>query len=343
MSHMSQTIRHKICLTALLLVAVGAVPGPAFAQYTATMLATNKSPNSQTLINPWGLATAPGDAIWINDEGFGIAAPYAASGLKQKSEVAIFPASGLGSGTPTGIVANTTNEFQEGGLPTFYLYATYDGAIESWNDGRHSTNLAAIDINNIGVGAVYTGLAITNKPSGNYIYAADFYNNKVDVYDGTFAFVTSFTDDKLPAGFAPFGIRDIGGMVYVAFASTEGKSGGYLDVFEESGSFVKTLIMGAPLNHPWGIALAPSNFGELSNTLLVSNNTNTGTINGFDLTTGALVGTVSDSTGKDIEINQLWGIMFGGGSSLNGSTNQLFYTAGPKMNKAGVFGVINMQ
>ena len=202
---------------------------------------------------------------------------------------------------------------------------------------------ALIGVNNSASGAVYTGLAITSKPSGNSLYAADFANNKVDVYDGTFKFVMSFTDTALPPGFAPFGIQDIGGQVYVAFAATNGKAGGYIDIFDENGTFVKTLIHGKPLNQPWGFAVAPSNFGPLSSTLLIGNNTNTGTINGFNLTTGAFVGTVATSSGKAIHINQLWGIEFGGGTASNGNTNQLFYTAGPKNNLNGLFGVINTQ
>jgi uncharacterized protein (TIGR03118 family) len=147
----------------------------------------------------------------------------------------------------------------------------------------------------------------------------------------------------LPAGFAPFGIQDIGGQLYVAFAAQNGGAGGYVDIFEESGAFVKTLIKGAPLNQPWGFAVAPKTFGPLSGTLLVSNNTNTGTINGFNLKTGALIGTVTGGAKKKpIEINQLWGIEFGGGSANNGNTDQLFYTAGPANNKDGIFGVINV-
>jgi len=198
-------------------------------------------------------------------------------------------------------------------------------------------------VNNSSKGAVYTGLAITSHGSGNMLYATDFGNNKVDVYDGTFKFVKSFTDTSLPAGFAPFGIQDIGGQVYVAFAAQNGSAGGYIDIFKEDGTFVKTLIKGKPLNQPWGFAVAPSNFGPLSNSLLISNNTNTGTINGFDPTTGAFVGTVKSPVGKVLHFNQIWGIEFGGGTSANGQTNQLFYTAGPLNNLNGVFGVINFQ
>ena len=152
---------------------------------------------------------------------------------------------------------------------------------------------------------------------------------------------TPDTDPSLPAGFAPFGIQDINGQVYVAFAATDGGKGGYIDIFEENGTFVKTLSKGSPLNQPWGIALAPSNFGTLSSTLLISNNNNTGNINGFSPTTGAFIGALVGENGKAIHINQIWGIEFGGGSSSNGNTNQLFYTAGPKNNLDGIFGVIN--
>ena len=118
-------------------------------------------------------------------------------------------------------------------------------------------------------------------------------------------------------------------MVYVAYAMPNGGAGGFVDVFKEDGSFVKTLIHGMPLNQPWGIALAPSNFGPLSNTLLVSNNSKDGTINGFDPKTGEFVGTIRDESGNKIVFNQPWGIAFGGGTSANGAKNELFVTVGP--------------
>jgi len=130
--------------------------------------------------------------------------------------------------------------------------------------------------------------------------------------------------------------------VYVAFAATDGKAGGYIDIFEENGTFVKTLIKTTHLNQPWGFAMAPANFGSLSNTLLISNNVNAGQINGFNPTTGAYVGTVETTAGKPVVINQLWGIEFGGGSTANGKIDQLFYTAGPDNNLEGIFGVINV-
>ncbi len=314
----------------------------ASAQYAATKLvsSTGKKADKQ-LINPWGLAYAPGGAFWLGDEGSGLSTLYDGKGDKQSMVVTVPSGSGKGLGSPTGVVYNSSSEFQIDHWTSAFLFATLDGTISGWSHFDPSN--ALIGVNNSASGALYTGLAITSHASGNMIYAADFAKNKVDVYNGTFKFVMSFTDTKLPAGFAPFGIQDIGGQLYVAFAAQNGTAGGYIDIFEENGTFVKTLIKGKPLNQPWGFAVAPSNFGALSGTLLISNNTNSGTINGFNLTTGALVGTITNAEDKPIHINQLWGIEFGGGSTANGNTNQLYYTAGPDNNVDGIFGVINFK
>jgi uncharacterized protein (TIGR03118 family) len=345
---MRQALRNNLVIAAALFLALFVTSNLAWAvcglQYSATTLVKNTGKKGDTqLINPWGLAYGPGEAFWLADEGSGLSTLYTGAGVKQSLVVTIPTASGTGVGTPTGIVYNGSSEFQIDNWTSAFLFDTLDGTISGWS--HFDPNNALIGVTN--PGAVYTGLAITSHPSGNLLYAADVANNKVDVYDGTFKFVMSFTDTSLPAGFAPFGIQDIDGQVYVAFASTAGKSGGYIDIFTESGTFVKTLIKGKPLNEPWGFAMAPSNFGELSNTLLISNNTNSGTINGFNPTTGAFVGTVvygaGTKEGRPIHFNQIWGIEFGGGSANNGNTNQLFYTAGPKNNLDGIFGVINTQ
>jgi uncharacterized protein (TIGR03118 family) len=251
--------------------------------------------------------------------------------------VEIPTASGGGVGSPTGIVFNGSQEFQVKGWPSIFLFATLDGTISGWAPQVDPNNaIIAVTI----PGASYTGLAITSRASGNFLFAADNANNKVDMYDGNFKLVKSFTDTSLPAGFAPFGIRDLAGLVYVAFASSSGATGGFIDIFKENGTFVKLLAQGLPLNQPWGFAAAPSNFGPLSNTLLVSNNTNSGTINGFNAITGQFVGAVKDITGKVIRIDQLWGIDFGDGMGSNGPKNRLFFTAGPDNNFAGTLGVI---
>ena len=265
------------------------------------------------------MARSAGGPFWVSDDGSGWSTLYNGQGAIQSLLVLVPSVSGAGPGSPTGIVFNGSPDFQLQGWPTFFLFATLDGTISGWSP-ETNPNDAIIAVNNSASGAVYTGLAITNHPSGNLLYAADLAHNKVDVYDGSFTFVHSFTDSTLPAGFAPFGIQDIDGLVYVAFASTTGGKGGFIDVFTESGTLARPqpLVQGAPLNQPWGIAVAPANFGKLSNTLLISNNTNAGTINAFNPFTGKYVGTIRDTNGKDIVIDQLWGIEFGGGTTNNG-------------------------
>ncbi len=337
--------RRIIALTACLALALMFSSTAAVAQYQLTNLVSNQvgkaAHTDPLLVNAWGLAYGPGGPFWIADQGSGWSTLYKGGGAKIPFQVEIPSANGSGVGSPTGIVYNGSNEFQVQGWASIFLFATLDGTISGWAP-QSDPNNAIIAVTN--PGAVYTGLAITSNTSGNFLFAADTANNKVDMYDGTFKLVSSFTDTTLPTGFAPFGIQDISGVVYVAFASQSGGSGGYIDIFSENGTFVKRLAQGRPLNQPWGIAAAPNNFGPLSNTILVSNNINaSGTINAFNGTTGKFVGTVRDTNNKPIHIDQLWGIEFGGGSSNNGRLNELFFTAGPSNNLAGTFGSITVK
>jgi uncharacterized protein (TIGR03118 family) len=317
------------------------ISGTALAQYKITKLTSNQSGKAKhmdpLLVNAWGLAYAPGNAFWVSDEGNGWSTLYDGNGVPQSLQV-IVPAANGGAGSPTGLVYNGSSEFKIRNWTSLFLFATLDGTIQGWSNFEPSQTL--IGVNNSGSHASYTGLAITSKASGNFVYAADTANNKVDVYDGTFTFVTSFSDSTIPKGFVVSGIQDINGQVYLTYVSAAGGGGGFIDIFGEDGTFVKRFAHGKPLNQPWGFAVAPKNFGPLSNTLLISNNTNAGTINGFNLKTGKFVGTVKNSAGKAITIDQLWGIEFGGGSSANGKKNQLYFTSGPNNNVNGLFGVI---
>jgi uncharacterized protein (TIGR03118 family) len=320
------------------------VSNAALAQYQLTNLVSNQvgaaKHTDPLMVNGWGLVYGPGGPFWISDAGSGWSTLYNGNGAKQALDVFIPTASGQGPGSPTGIVFNGSGDFQVQGWPSIFLFATLDGTISGWAP-QSNFNQAIIAVNNSSSSAIYTGLAVTSYTSGNFLFAADSWNNKVDVYDGSFNLVTSFTDATLPADFTPFGIQDINGQVYVAFANSSGGSGGYIDVFSESGTFVKRLTQSGRLNQPWGFAVAPSNFGPLSNALLISNNLNKdGVINAFNITTGDFVGEVKDTGGNAIDIDQLWGIEFGGGASSNGGKNQLFFTAGPSNNLAGTFGVI---
>ncbi|HUO17038.1 MAG TPA: TIGR03118 family protein [Verrucomicrobiae bacterium] len=332
----------------------------AMAQYKLTNLDSNQVGwafhTDPLIVNAWGLVHAPGSPWWISDENSGWSTLYSNIGKVEGLKVLIptagngpdLPTGNNGPGSPTGIVYNATasatgaNEFQVQGWASIFLFATLDGTISGWAP-QSNANQAILAVDNSSKKSSYTGLAITNRPSGNLLYAADNANGLVDVFDAKFNPVHSFTDPALPSGFAPFGIRDINGIVYVTYASVSGGSGGFVEQFREDGTPVspgKPLIHGSPLNQPWGIVGAPRNFGPLSSALLVSNNTNAGTINAFDPFTGQFVGTVKDAIGKAIKIDQLWGIDFGDGMGSNGGVNELFFTAGPANNLAGTFGWI---
>jgi uncharacterized protein (TIGR03118 family) len=331
-----------LAVTVFLALMVAFISSTAMAQYSMTNLTsdlTGKAKFTDPLLkNPWGLAYSPDAPFWVSDEASGWSTLYTGTGAPQSLQVVIPPISGKGPGTPTGIVYNGSQEFAIDSWVSVFLFATLDGTISGWSS--FSPTAALIGAKN--PGASYTGLAITNKPSDNFLFAADAANNKVDIYNGTFGLVSSFTDSTIPKGFAPFGIQDINGQVYVSYAATSGGGGGYIDIFTEAGVFVKRFAQGKPLNQPWGFAVAPKNWGTLSGTLLITNNTSNGTINGYNLTTGKLVGTMQNAKGKDIIINGIWGIEFGGGSASNGKTNQLFFTAGPN-DTDGYFGVINFK
>jgi uncharacterized protein (TIGR03118 family) len=330
-----------IVLTVSLALAPLFGPGVVQAQYEVTNLVSNQEKTARVtdplLVNAWGLVHPPGGPWWISDNNSGWSTLYTNSGTKIPLDVFIPTAGGDGPGSPTGIVFNGSPDFKVKGSPALFLFATLDGTISGW---APSVNRNAAIIAVTTRGASYTGLAVSTKPSENFLFAVDNANNKVDIYDATFTLVKSVTDTTLPAGFAAFGIQDFGGLVYVSFASSSGAAGGFIDIFGEDGTLLKQLTHGAPLNQPWGFAVAPKNFGPFSNTLLVSNNTNSGTINSFNAITGQFVGTLKDTDGEVIHIDQLWGIEFGDGAGVNGATNQLFFTAGPDNNLTGLFGVI---
>jgi len=336
--------RRTLALTFSLGLLMTFVSTAALAQYELTNLDSNQVKQAKHTdplsVNAWGLVHTPGSPFWVSDEGSGWSTLYDGKGVKQGLEVEIPSANGAGTGSPTGIVFNGSGDFQVQGKGAIFIFATLDGTISAWAPGVDRNN-AVIMVPS--TGASYTGLAVTSKASGNFLFAANIASSKVDMFDGSYNLVGSFTDTTLPAGFTPFGIQDIDGLLYVAFASSTGGAGGFVDVFTESGTFVKQLISGAHLNQPWGLAIAPKNFGPLSSTLLVSNNTNSGTINGFNALTGQFVGTIKDTSGKPIRIDQLWGIEFGGGTANNGKTNELFFTAGPSNNLAGTFGSISVK
>lgn len=329
----------------------------ALAQYRLINLSSNqvgKAHNDDPLlVNAWGLVHGPGTPWWISDNNSGWSTLYDQTGKAQGLRVLI-PTTGNGPGSPTGlngpgsptgVVHNITSakggtqEFKVDGWASIFIFATLDGTISGWTPLANA-NQAVIAVDNGSNGSVYTGLAITNRVSGNLLYAANMAKNLVEIYNNQFQMIGTLTDPSIPAGFAPFGVQDIDGKVFVTYASSSGGKGGFVDLSKEDGTLVQTLIHGEPLNQPWGVAAAPRDFGPLSNTLLISNNTNDGTINGFDALTGTFVGALRGLDGKAIQIDQLWAIGFGDGLGSNGGLNQLFFTAGPANNVAGTFGLI---
>jgi uncharacterized protein (TIGR03118 family) len=255
--------------------------------------------------------------------------------------VEIPSASGMMRGTPSGIVFNGNNAFtvskSDTSGPAFFIFDTLDGTISGWNPGV-DLHHAVIAVDNSASGTVYTGLAIASDI--NWLYAADNANNVVNVYDANFNHIETLSDATIPAGFAAYGIQVIGHEVFVSFASTGDAPGGFVDIFDEFGNFKRRFASGAPLNQPWGMAVAPSDFGPFSGAILIGNNTPDGTINAFNRATGAFLGQLKNQAGFPVHINQLWGLEFGNNNAVTGARNQLFFTAGPQNYANGRFGVI---
>ena len=337
-------------LTSLLGLVLVFAASSALAQYQVIVLDSNQegqsiNPPDPLLVNGWGIVHGPGTPWWVSDNLSGWSTLYNQNGVKQGLEVEIPPAPGAGPiGLPTGVVFNPSvhfTEFQINKNPSIFIFATLDGTISAWAPGIAQFD-ATIAVPNSSNGASYTALAVTNKPSGNFLFAADQANNVVDIFDGTFTAKGHFEPDPaIPAGFSVFGIRDIGGIVFVSFVANNGGAGGFIDKYSEGGILLKSaFIQGGQLNQPWAFAAAPPNFGPLSNTLLIGNNSAAGTINAYNALTGQFVGKMKDMSGRAISLNQLWGLDFGDGLGANGSSTTLFFASGPDNNLAGKFGKI---
>jgi len=322
----------------------------ATAQYTKTNLTGDFQGEGNFvdphLINAWGVAAVRSSItgnFWVSDQGTGLATVYAANGQPLSRVVTIPPASGNGPGVPAGLVANSSTSFKitEGNntAPAQFLFSTLDGTISGWNPTVDPTR-AIIAVR---TGSIYTGLAIALTNSGNFIYAADAAGNKVDIYDGNFNLVRSFTDTTLPPGFTPYGVQVIGNTLYVTFAVSFARqgyaAGGYVDTFDLGGGSQKNLIGDNTLNQPWGVALAPGNFGPLGGTLLVAN-LGSGMINAYNPNTGAFLGSLKQNN-VPITIDGLWGITFVTSPSLS-PPSKLYFTAGPGGYVHGIFGVITV-
>jgi uncharacterized protein (TIGR03118 family) len=238
-----------------------------------------------------------------------------------------------------------------------FIFASETGAITGWNPAVPPTATPPSKDAVVGFqapdGAIYKGLALAKVGTANYLYATDFHNGKIDVIDGQFHKVApgtngfgSFTDPNLPAGYAPFNVAAINGQLYVTYAKQDadaeddvaGRGHGFISVFTTDGQFVKRLVSRGELNSPWGMAVAPSSFGEFGGDLLVGN-FGDGHIHAYDPTTGAFQGTLEERHGRPVVIDGLWGLAFGNGVGA-GDANSLYYAAGPDGEAHGLFGKI---
>lgn len=287
------------------------------------------------LVNPWGVAITATSPFWVTNHEKGNTTLYNGSGAIQGNGLVVTIPSrpgGPSPSTPTGQVANTSTVFLlANGNRASFLFCTEDGTISAWNSGT----VAQLVVDNSASGAVYKGLAINPTGSNPMLYAANFNSGKIDVFDGKFAPVTvagGFNDPAIPAGFAPFNVWNLSGNLYVLYAKQDaakkddagGPGNGFVSVFDFNGNLIKHLISNGPLNSPWGVAIAPANFGAFGGALLVGNFGN-GRINAFDLSTGTSLGSLQDKNGQVIVIPGLWALLFGNGAN-GGDTNTLYFS-----------------
>jgi uncharacterized protein (TIGR03118 family) len=323
--------------------------------YTQTNLVSDgavTAPNTDKhLINPWGIAFAPGAPFWISDNNSGFSTLYDNQGVPQSLIVTIPPPSGTpGPATPTGIVANSTTSFAVNGSPAFFIFSTEDGTISAWTGG----NNAVLEVDNpnfnSGTDPVYKGLALLTNGTNNFLLAANFRNARVDVFDSTFkptALTGTFTDPTIPAGFAPFSIHVLNNnQIFVAYAMQNSQKhdpinapgNGFVSLFDANGNFVRRVISQGSLNSPWGLVTASANFGQFSNDLLVGN-FGDGKINAFDPSTGNLIGTLNDANGNALVNGSLWELVFDP-TGQTGAKDTLYFSAGLVNEGDGLFGAI---
>jgi uncharacterized protein (TIGR03118 family) len=335
--------------------------------------------NDFHLVNGWGLVSTGTSPYWVSDNATGFSTLYSISNTggavvaTPAGLVVSVPSATGGQASPTGIVAPETPKGatafvisginpvtgKQASANSLFIFATFDGTISGWNPavggitttGASVANLAA---DRSSAGAVYTGLAIANNGGQPLLYAADDGpNRRVDVFDSTFKLANeqlapnAFVDSKIPKKFAPYGIQTITAAdgtqtIWVTYTALDKAQSGFVDSFTPAGVLISHFALSGPLHSPWGVALAPADFGPMSGALLVTNNTSRGRINAFDPKSGAFLGPLRDATGKAIEIDDVWAIQFGqgGAAGSNGNPNQLFFTAGNNNYGDGTFGVI---
>jgi uncharacterized protein (TIGR03118 family) len=300
-------------------------------------VADNQDPN---LVNAWGLTAGPTTPWWVADNGSDLSTLYNAAGAPQSLVVSV-------PGAPTGTVFNATaGAFPVGGSAARFIFSTESGTILGWNGGTAATQEVPSS------GAIYKGLAIATTPAGPRLFATDFHNGAVDVFDSAWKPVphAGFADPRLPRHFAPFGIQTIGDRIFVTYAKQQagsddeahGQGLGLVDEYDLLGHLRARVAQFGTLNAPWGLAWAPDNFGRFSGDLVVGN-FGDGRISAYhELFHRSFVpaGQLRAADGRRLAIDGLWALEFGMGSANNGPADSLFFTAGPNDENDGLFGTI---
>jgi uncharacterized protein (TIGR03118 family) len=281
------------------------------------------------LVDPWGVSFSATGPFWVSNAGTATSTVYSGdvngSQFMQNSTIVNIP------GPPTGQVRNTTSGFDGAS----FIFAALNGTISAWSSGSDAVLKATVN------GAVYTGLALGTSSTGdNFLYAANSGAGSVDMFDAHYQQVDTtglFVDPNLDPNFYPFNVQNIGGILYVTYENKANpNSGGVVNTFDTDGNFLMRISQGGTLNAPWGVAIAPDNFGDFSNALLVGG-FGDGRISAFDPNTGDFLGLLRDDDGNPWVIDGLWALVFGNGGSAGDQTT-LYFTAGINNERDGLMG-----
>jgi uncharacterized protein (TIGR03118 family) len=308
-----------------------------------------------SLVNPWGMSYGPATPVWVSDNGQDVSTLYSGAATPPSFAKASLTVS-IPGGEPTGQVFNssTTDFVVTSGAasgPAKFIFDSEAGWISGWNPNVPAAmSTQATPAKQIPK-AVFKGLALASVNGANFLYATDFHHARIDVFDSTFGlqhWSGAFHDKSIPGGYAPFNIQLLNGNLYVTYARQDpakhddvpGKGHGFVDVFTTGGKLVKRLVSKGSLDSPWGLAIAPSSWGELAGSLLVGNFGN-GQIHAYDAMTGAPLGALRDGDGNLIVIDGLWGLMPGNGVAA--TTQSVIFSAGPDGEMHGLVGVLQAE
>jgi len=333
-------------------------PPPDTTIYTQTNLVSDGSVPAATisnnLINPWGIGHSATSPFWISDNGTGVTTVFDGAGnlvpIAGHDAITIAAPPGQDTSAPTGQVFNIAGsgfDITANGVtaPSVFLFATEDGTISGWAPTVDSgSSVLAVDNSQGGNGAVYKGLAIGTTDQGTFLYAANFRNGTVDVFDSNFNQVDSFTDPNVPPGYAPFNVQVLDNKLYVTFALQDaakhddvaGPGHGFVDAFDLNGNMLDQVASRGVLNSPWGLDIAPKGFGQFSGDLLVGN-FGDGAIDAFNPKTDKFLGQLLGSDGNPLQIQDLWALTNGTGSAGT-NPSAVYFTAGGQDEQHGLFG-----